>query len=134
MCDTNTSEKKYICECCNYTSLRLFDYEKHLSTNKHLNRQKEKNIIIPVKDSNDNINVISCEFCGKTYKHASSLSRHKSICKQVNTNSILTNENSDKILIMKLINDNKELRNQLLEKSKEHEKMMMKILENVISK
>jgi hypothetical protein len=69
--------------------------------------------------------------CGKSYKERSGLWRHKKMCDEINSK---TNENSDKILIMKLINDNKELRNQLLEKNKEHEKMMMKILENVISK
>ena len=127
MTDTNISEKKYMCECCNYKTSRNSQYLRHLDTNKHKIQQQQINI-----DQNNSESTDFICLCGKSYKERSGLWRHKKICDEINYKT--TNENSDKILIMKLINDNKELRNQLLKKNKEHEIMMIKILENVISK
>jgi hypothetical protein len=65
------SLKQYTCELCNYITNDKRDYGKHLNTTKH------KNII---SENNDNqIKSYTC-FCGKVYKHAPSLCKHKKTC------------------------------------------------------
>ena len=61
-------ESNFFCEICDYTCRYYSDYVKHLSTAKHkrLSMANEK---------------YSCESCGKCYKHASSLSKHRKKCK-----------------------------------------------------
>ena len=110
------SSKEYFCEKCNYYTYRYSQYERHLLTAKH------KKII------NDNKNVPNneyyiCEKCNKSYLYMSGLSRHKKKCTFIELNNneennviekndisnnqlILSND-----LIIKLINDNNELKN-----------------------
>ena len=64
-------KQKYECQHCDYTTSRLYDYEKHLSTDKH------KMLVNASKIS------IKCE-CGKSYRHIESLYRHKKVCDRTN--------------------------------------------------
>lgn len=60
-------EGNFSCEKCDYTCRYYSDYTKHLSTDKH------KRLTMANKK-------YSCELCGKCYKHASSLSKHRKKC------------------------------------------------------
>lgn len=62
-------DKIFFCKKCNYSSNRLTDYKRHLTTSKH------KNIV----KKNINNKKYVCE-CGKEYVHMSGLSRHRPIC------------------------------------------------------
>lgn len=62
----NKSKQKYGCEKCNYYTNNKRDYNKHLNTKKH---NKDK----------DFVREYTC-ICNKTYKTASSLSRHRRTC------------------------------------------------------
>ena len=107
----------YKCEFCEYETTKKYDFEKHLSTLKHnMNSEFTTKLLI-------------CKNCNKTYKHRSSLWRHQKTCLSQITiveNSeyeqiIINEENSyiDNDLIMKLIDENKELKNLLLEQAKQ---------------
>lgn len=61
-------EEKFHCEKCDYVCRYFSDYTKHLSTDKH------KRLTMANKK-------YSCDVCGKCYKHASSLSKHRKKCK-----------------------------------------------------
>ena len=61
-------EGKFHCEKCDYVCRYYSDYTKHLSTDKH------KRLTMANKK-------YSCDVCGKCYKHASSLSKHRKKCK-----------------------------------------------------
>lgn len=61
-------EEKFHCENCHYVCRYFSDYTKHLSTDKH------KRLTMANKK-------YSCDVCGKCYKHASSLSKHRKKCK-----------------------------------------------------
>jgi hypothetical protein len=108
---------KYSCEICDFNTSNKKDYSRHLLTSKHK------------KLTNTNINTPEIPFlciCGKSYKHSSSLSKHKSICKNKDHMSDTSDSKhghsdipSDKELIMLLIKENSEFKN-----------MMMKVLEN----
>ena len=67
------SSNKYNCECCDYHTSRISQYNRHLLTAKHrmLTNTNEK--------SSKGSKVHICD-CGKEYKHASSLIKHRKKC------------------------------------------------------
>ena len=62
------SSCKYYCEKCNYNTNKKQDYNKHLSTSKHIDNT-DKNIFI-------------CINCDKKYLYQSGLCKHKKGCKE----------------------------------------------------
>lgn len=102
----NKNEKKrtyYNCELCDYTTHKLFDYNRHLETIKHKTNENA-NIMLTKNES-----LYICE-CGKSFIHNSSLCRHKNVCTYINTNNC---QSSD--LIIKLIEGNSELQKMMYE-------------------
>lgn len=112
-------KKKYVCEFCNYNTFSRKDYNKHLLTDKHnkltnANLGEQKNPINPPEKDR----LFKCN-CGKSYKHQSSLCNHKKKCTYEekcveiidnNTKPIISQE-----LVLDIINENKEQRNQIQE-------------------
>ena len=67
---------KFYCENCDYGCTKKGDYRKHINSLKH-------NANLCYENANENSpkqQSLVC-FCGKTYKHQSSFSRHKVHCK-----------------------------------------------------
>ena len=67
----------YTCIQCDYNTFHKNDFNKHLLTSKHkrlinTNQNSQKN---PID------NLYMCD-CGKSYKHTSSLWKHKKICQE----------------------------------------------------
>ena len=98
------NRKKYFCEKCDYNTFNNYDYKKHCNTIKH------KNAILAM--SIDNLSQKSqyhkC-ICGKNYADFSGLWRHKKKC----TDSSEVNSE----ILLKLINDNKELKQLLIQQN-----------------
>ncbi|ALH22928.1 MIGE-like protein [Chrysochromulina ericina virus CeV-01B] len=133
--------KFYICENCNYKSKNKSDYNIHCLTIKHkrLTNAKNTNVISENLAKNE---YICC--CGKIYKHQSSLSKHKKLCNYNKEEQIIeSNENKDELksLIIKimtdnsekmnfLMNENKELRNQLKEQNQQITELIPKVGNN----
>ena len=69
--------KKYYCEKCDFTSKNKKDFNRHLSTRKHKMDNKDKKWITR---KNPKSNCYHCTVCGKKYKYASGLSKHKKKC------------------------------------------------------
>jgi hypothetical protein len=132
--------KFYICENCNYKSKNKCDYNIHCLTIKHkrLTNAKNTNVISE--------NLAKKEYkccCGKIYKHQSSLSKHKKKCVFNESQIIESGENKDELksLIIKimtdssekmnfLMNENKELRNQLKEQNQQITELIPKVGNN----
>lgn len=108
-------EAKYICNNCNYTTTRIFDYNKHQTTIKH---KKNTDML-----QNNVQSKYKCEDCNKEYKHHSSLWKHKLTCK-------LSSEN----LEQKLLKENQEIKEMLLQQSKLLQELSMKINNNILIK
>lgn len=133
--------KFYICENCNYKSKNKSDYNIHCLTIKHkrLTNAKNTNVI----SENLAKNEYTC-CCGKIYKHQSSLSKHKKLCNYNKEEQIIEcGENKDELksLIIKimtdssekmnfLMNENKELRNQLKEQNQQITELIPKVGNN----
>ena len=110
MVPTQKSSSLFVCECCNYSSSRKSQYQRHLETDKHKILQN------PTSKKFQPEKLYICD-CGKTYKHSSTLYAHKKNCNQEKEK-----EPTDKELIMMLIKDNSELKT-----------MIMKVLENGVT-
>jgi len=118
----------FYCECCQFTCNNKTHYSRHLLTAKHFrlnNTNENNNNFTPEKVS---IVEYNCN-CGKTYKHLSSLTKHKKMCnKIVNKKSCVLTEISND-LILQLVKENKELKEILIEQNKKTEKQMNTIIE-----
>lgn len=96
----NNIQKMYVCELCSYSTRYKKDFNKHLNTKKHNSKQKplakkDKKLAISLAkksyfDEVQSFNYHICSDCGKKYKHASSLCKHKKkcdgFCKKLNKN------------------------------------------------
>ena len=122
------SPQQYICEKCTYITCNKKDYNKHLSTTKHINQQKSTDINNKIPKCK---NLYICN-CGKEYKERTGLWKHKKICLQQNNivvdDNILNNQeysNSQELntqhieqMVKYLMEENSEFKNLLMEQNK----------------
>jgi hypothetical protein len=106
---------KFACENCHYFTSNIKDFNKHLSTSKHKDKQK-------LMSNDDTISpkipkVYSCE-CGKEYKHRQGLHVHKKTCKN-NFQNNTQNTDFQFQFMLEIIKDNKEFKELLLEQNKQ---------------
>ena len=90
----NYIKMKYECFVCNFSTNNKYNFNKHLKTKKHLNKNKK----------------FICE-CGKSYKFNSGLSKHRKKCIIINKLKIMKNEiiklkENNEIIIGELIKSN----------------------------
>ena len=111
----------YYCECCNYKTERYNNFQKHLSTKKHLAKNNVskmypncykciQNVSKKSSSPENKIQIIpfECKYCGKKYKYSQGLSKHiKYNCKQ--------SKDEDMKELVRLLNEIKE-QNELKDK------------------
>ena len=93
----------FICEKCHFKSSKRSDWERHIVRPKHTFVLKEE-----VKPKKNTSSKCKCDNCDKTYKYYSGLWKHKKTCEGKSNPPT-----EDKIDL--LINENKELKNIILE-------------------
>ena len=67
----------YVCETCDFKCSKKSNYDNHLLTLKHKNLTNPNDL-----NSKHTEKKFECHICSKVYKHASTLSAHKKICKE----------------------------------------------------
>jgi hypothetical protein len=121
--------KKFTCIVCDYTSYKRSDYDKHLSTRKHVIRTSDN-----FSSQNSQQKKYDC-VCGKIFKHASSLWNHKKKCTYSNENTVVAISNnhiSTSIVDKKEdMSDMKELIIALMTQNQEMHKEMLNILPQI---
>ena len=127
---------KFVCEKCDYNTSKLSSYKKHLTTAKHLGKQKETEKLLKVANTHN------CEYCNKTYHNRSSLWKHKQKCmyqyrEAVNNGSeqnisleVIEKEETHTALF-ELIKQNQEFKELLVEQQKENQGLQKQLLEAV---
>ena len=128
--DNVQNTKKFICEKCDYKTSRESQWNRHILTSKHT-----LDNITPTVDNLENV-IVKNNFicvCGKVYSYVNGLYKHKKKCHIYNNlsgNTQSTNKMTDKEIIMMLIKDNNEFKNNLFASLQENQKYMMDILKN----
>ncbi len=120
---TNLGQKRhenFVCEKCNFITSHKTKYDRHINTRKHK--------MLTSTDEKRTTALFVCE-CGKSYKHRQSLSVHKRKCiylKNNNENNEIVDDNrveqtTDdlKKLVCKLMNENNEIKNNIMKENKE---------------
>ena len=110
------SSEKFKCELCDYTTCRKSQYERHLSTDKHISRTIETDSKQSKQKSTESSGH-QC-ICGICFNSRTTLWRHKKTCtfeekpcaEQAPIQQTITPE-----LVMELIKNNKELQQIILE-------------------
>jgi hypothetical protein len=126
---TPKSAGKFYCNFCDFTCCKNSDMKRHNLTLKHENA-KNANSYANFGDAEKIEIFFACDFCEKKFKHASSLSRHKKKCecalKSNDTEEIEPSEenslvqyNNEHDLVLHLLNQNKQLQEQIIELCKD---------------
>ena len=138
--------KSYCCETCDYTCIKKFNFDKHLETDKHKRATNQRRVNVQVATPSIKIQSIDkpileivydkkyiCVLCNKRYKCNSGLWRHKKICnpicheiteeeskivEKVDISDSASGSGDYKDIIMTLVNENKEMRNMMMEQQK----------------
>jgi hypothetical protein len=103
------NEHVFFCEHCDYTSCRKNNYDRHLSSKKHLQKASPKRHQTSRKMQKTSRNITKsknklfvCNICNKKYKSRNGLWMHNKKCKDVNQVTIIEsnkiNDNYVKIL------------------------------------
>ena len=111
--------KVYCCESCNYTTSKLYNWNRHTISKKHKS-----------KIDNTTPNTFSCGTCNKKYKYKNGLVKHMKKCKTTSEKKIKKIESTSKTGITStenklfekidsLIEQNLDLQNKLVEMAKE---------------
>lgn len=130
----------YKCDFCNFSSSNRTNYNKHITTQKHINACKIlldiKSIDLPEKtEIEPEIEKFICSNCSREYKDRTGLWKHNKRCcskkiKKVKTqsdnikhesiseNKILLTENEKSDMIIALIKQNQELQQQIIDITK----------------
>jgi hypothetical protein len=95
---SKTSGDNFVCELCNYTCCKKFNFDRHMLSAKHTKQQK-------TSKNEQKGAVYMCEDCGKEYCDRTGLWRHKKTC----TTPQIADSLSKDDLIIQLLKQNAEL-------------------------
>jgi len=118
-----TKDEKFACSCCDYTTSRKSNFDKHLSTSKHASQSAPTTLATPQATTQP---TFSCEKCGKCYFNRTGLWRHnkkgcyfsqpiEDIQTVQNLSSVL-----DKDMMIMFFKQNQEFQKQLFDMMKEN--------------
>ena len=108
-----SSSKLYFCEICDYKTSRRYNFTKHKTTAKHL--EEINGNIFDSKSSKSSNESFLCTNCGKHYTTNAGLWKHKQKCIYDEYQIKISNEPTDKELIVMLMKKNDELQTMMLE-------------------
>ena len=111
----------FCCKICDYNTSRIVNFRRHVSTDKH--KKRANGYILdtffepnePHQNAN-NSNIFRC-ICGNIYKFSQGLSKHKKKCDLYNQETIASKEQITPELILKIIEQNKDLTNVILKQN-----------------
>ena len=127
----------FYCKFCDYSCRKQSDFNKHLNTTKH------KILINPNKKVAELAKAFMCS-CGKSYKHASSLSNHKKKCTIIDNVDVKLSENkgdlkyeSDdnvnyKEMFLEMMKQNQELQKNMMQQNQNIQQTMQKTMQEMI--
>ena len=109
----------FYCENCDYRANKLSHWEEHIQTKKHVNKNKAN---FPAEG-------YDCKVCDVKCSHLSILNRHKKTRGHLKA-AAAANIPPQESMIQRLLNENQELRNFIIEQSKINTDLINKALES----
>ena len=120
---TQKNAEKYTCNFCDFKCSKQSDWSRHIIRPKHIFNEKRYNLGYNLNEKTPHDEFI-CE-CGRVYQYSSGLWRHKQKCnlikKTPETEFLNNNIDIQQItpeLVLKLIDQNKELQQTLIDQNK----------------
>jgi len=104
----NCSRINYYCKSCDYNTYKKSNYDKHITTPKHM-KSINGNEKVAKSSKSSQLKKIQCDNCSKEYKDCSGLWRHKKKCNSYSNSIIIKDDSSDKNLIIMLLKENSAL-------------------------
>ena len=131
---------EFVCINCNYATSDKKDYNKHIATAKHKNNTNVDITLTNIGKKSENIIEFICS-CEKKYKSRQGLYAHKKKCKLLQNDQLFDSSNSQitlaneltNDLIIKLLNDNKEMREIIIKQQDQISELLPKIGNNFIT-
>ena len=131
---------EFVCINCNYATSDKKDYNKHIATAKHKNNTNVDITLTNIEKKSENIIEFICS-CEKKYKSRQGLYAHKKKCKLLQNGPLVDSSNSQitlaneltNDLIIKLLNDNKEMREIIIKQQDQISELLPKIGNNFIT-
>jgi hypothetical protein len=116
---TPKTPENFVCEKCDFKCCKLSDWNRHILRPKHLNNQKGYTISTNDTNKTPKTPDYVC-VCGKHYQYNSGLWRHKKNCTGPDNNLPYIDKNTQLTpeLVLKLIDQNKELQQTLIDQNK----------------
>jgi hypothetical protein len=119
-----------VCIKCDFKCCYLSDWNRHITTRKHLISQNGNNLEINGNKLVEKNNSHQCEICKKEYKSLSGLWKHKKKCIEINIfdssyNEIKTLTN----LVLEVVKQNQELINQNNDFQKQNQELQKNVME-----
>ena len=123
---TSKNAENFSCDICEFICCKKSDWNRHITTRKHLNRT-QLNILEQKKRAKNTARIYSCKQCNKNYKARNSLWYHEQKCTgtiketatenatETATETAIMNESDMKYLILELVKSNGDLQKQMLE-------------------
>jgi hypothetical protein len=122
--DKNKEHNQYFCELCNFKSKNKAKYIRHLNTKKHI----LTNLSLDNKKDKKGPTNLWCCVCGKSYKFQSGLCKHKLKCNFLDTSNN-TPINDLNNIVQKVITENKEFKNLIIEQQNKINSQQQQLLE-----
>ena len=121
---------KFMCQICDYTTEKKFNFDKHLLTAKHISAIKvNENVAKCSKSKSNHI----CSNCNKEYKEYSGLWRHKKKCSIIQCKEDLNDQKKQQQLVDYLMKENSEFKQLIIDQNKqmmEQNKHMLELVKN----
>ena len=116
--------KMYNCEKCDFITHKKTDYDRHLTTRKHINSNT-----INVENDDMRQKTYCCETCDKTFMDRSGLWRHQKKCCE--TTQPETPPQVDMSVVIELLKQNQEFKDLVMEQTKQLFSQQQLLLEAV---
>ena len=121
-------QNTFECKVCDFKTFNKYNYNKHILTLKHKNLSNSDTIVSNSDNKMQKMQLVETNIifnfecnCGKKYKYRQGLSYHKKKCSYIVTEEIIENPDKNvefKNMFLTLVNENRELRNMMIDQQK----------------
>ena len=123
---SKTSGSDFVCELCDYTCCKKFNFDRHILSTKHLKATSGNKSATKNEQNEQKGAIYCCDNCNKEYSNRSGLWRHKQKCKLSEESDDDEDKKSDELaeLVKYLMKENSEMKNMMMEQSQ----LMMEVI------